>query len=65
MQAGTLEWSAMAKTNLLPYRVFVKLVKEISSEASAVGLTLHWEKDAIVALQMMTEQVLVMIFEMM
>jgi len=54
----------MAERCLLPYRAFERLVKEIAHEAKTVEHDHRWEKDAIVALQLLTEHVLVMVFEM-
>jgi histone H3/H4 len=53
---------AMADALLLPYAAFIKVIKEITDECSPPGL--RWERDAVVALQMMIEHVLVMVFEM-
>jgi histone H3/H4 len=42
---------------------FVRLVKEITADAPR-GYGLRWQRDALVALQMATEDFLVMVFEM-
>jgi len=53
----------MADALLLPYAAFVRVIKELTDEYGPPGLC--WERDtAVVALQMMTEHVLVMVFEM-
>ena len=54
----------MAETCLLPFRPFVELVREIASEARSVKDDHRWERDALVCLQLFTEHILVMIFEM-
>ena len=52
---------ATANTLLLPFTSFSRLVREIAED---YGRHLLWERDALVALQMMTEHIMVMIFEM-
>jgi len=47
----------------IPPRAFQNLVKQISDQQSPGG-KLRWEKDAIVALQSVTEDVMTMVFEM-
>jgi histone H3/H4 len=51
---------------LIPYTKFVKLVREITQEVSEEmgGGPYRWETDGIVALQTMSEHVIVMIMEM-
>lgn len=54
---------ATAERFLLPQAAFVRLVKEICDRA-APHKNYRWQRDAIVALQLVAEQVLVMNFEM-
>ena len=62
----------MADKLLIPYKKFVMLVRELQQDileehvglVKAVDGKYRWEKDALVALQTMTEHVMVMIFEM-
>jgi histone H3/H4 len=56
--------SAMAETSLLPFTAFARLVREIANEARNVKDEHHWEKHALVCLQLFTEHVMVMVFEM-
>jgi len=56
--------SAMAETSLLPFKAFTRLVREIANEAKNVKDEHRWEKDALVCLQLFTEHVMVMVFEM-
>src|SRR5579859_1676234 len=46
---------------LIPFTSFARLVREITDDCKR---GLRWERDAIHALQIMTEHILVMIFEM-
>jgi len=54
----------MAEMCLLPFRPFVRLVREIASEAMTAEEEHRWERDALVCLQLFTEHILIMIFEM-
>ena len=58
----------MDESLLIPQKRFHMLVREITAEIRAESLfiapELRWEKDALVALQMMSEHVLIMIMEM-
>src|SRR5271155_325256 len=56
--------AAMAEMCLLPFRPFVRLVREIASEAMTAEEEHRWERDALVSLQLFTEHILIMIFEM-
>lgn len=56
--------SAMAEMRLLPFNTFVRLVREMASEARTVDYDHRWERDARVCLQLFTEHILIMIFEM-
>ena len=56
--------SAMAETSLLPFTAFARLVREIANEARNVKDEHRWEKDALVCLQLFTEHIMVMVFEM-
>ena len=51
---------------LIPYAKFVKLVSEITEDVADKegGGPYPWEKDGIVALQTMSEHVIVMVMEM-
>ena len=53
-----------ATTTYTSFAPFVHLVKEITMEAPR-GIGLHWQRDALVTLQLATEDFLVMVFEMM
>ena len=56
--------AAMAETCLLPFTPFARLVREIASEGMAVEDMHKWERDALICLQLFTEHILIMIFEM-
>ena len=51
---------------LIPHAKFVKLVREITQDVAEEKeeCPYHWEKDGIVALQTMSEHVIVMVMEM-
>ena len=55
----------MAETCLLPFQPFARLVKEIAHEVRTINDDHRWEKDALVCLQLFTEHILIMVFEMM
>ena len=63
-EIGYYQSFAMAETSLLPFKAFARLVREITNEAKNVKNKHHWEKDALVCLQLFTEHVMVMVFEM-
>jgi len=46
-----------------PFAPFTRLVKEITGDQPA-GVGMRWQRDAIVALQLATEDFIVMVFEM-
>jgi len=54
----------MAGQCLLPFKAFSNLVREIAFDAKTVPDEHRWERDALVCLQMFTEHILIMIFEM-
>jgi|SRR5216117_3429589 len=55
----------MDESLLIPQKRFHMLVREITAEIRAESAPeLRWERDALVALQMMSEHVLIMIMEM-
>ena len=63
--------AAMAESLLIPRRPFENLVREISHEIKVdegrgkyFQGEFRWEKDAMYALQTMTEDILLMVFEM-
>jgi len=53
-----------ASSSCTPFAPFVHLVKEICDDTGTVGKGLRWQRDALVALQLTTEDFLVMVFEM-
>lgn len=54
---------ATAEAFLLPQAAFVRLVKEICDQVAS-HKDYRWQRDAVVAMQLVAEQVLVMNFEM-
>jgi len=61
--------AAMDESLMIPKKCFALLVREISEMITTENLGsrekgLHWEADALTALQIMTEHVIVMLMEM-